>query len=374
MLRHKILLVKYPSDQTQKSIELRLSEHLKTLRRAMIHVELDALLAEDPPRPADPKAAADNPRQMAPIITLADADCRKIARRAKRLIERREAASGLAHLRKEDRDRLAALRDGVNLIRLPSEHRADEIAAELHAEYPWMAPATEIVWHALRKSVCEGWPGVRLPPILLDGPPSIANSTWARHLATALRMPSMSVEATVENASFGLLGCQRGWATAGPGRLLQLILQERVGNPIVVIDELEKAGRVTGTNGGSYDLCGGLLPLLEPATASHWTCPYFQVPFDLGQVSWVMTVNATRPLPEPLLSRCPSIRLPQLTTSDLTGFARRQGARRGLSDVGIEVIVEAIEASAGPVQPISLRTVMRMIARAETLEAGPRQH
>lgn len=87
-----------------------------------------------------------------------------------------------------------------------------------------------------------------------------------------------------------------------------------------------------------------------------------------------MTVNATRSLPEPLLSRCPPIRLPHLTTRDLTGFARRQGARRGLSDVGIEVIVEAIEASATPAQPISLRTVMRMIARAETLEAGPRQH
>lgn len=363
MLRHKILLVKYPSDETQKSIELRLSERLKNLRRAMFLAALDPIRNEDPPRPTGPEVDM--------IIKLEDADCRKITRRAKRLIERREAASGLAHLRKEDRDRLAALRDGVNLIRLPSEHRADEIAAEVHADYPWLAPATEVVWHALRKSVREGWPGVRLPPLLLDGPPGIAKSTWARHLATALRMPSISVEATVENASFGLLGCQRGWATAGPGRLLQLILQERVGNPIVVIDELEKAGRVTGTNGGSYDLCGGLLPLLEPATASRWTCPYFQVPFDLGQVSWVMTVNATRPIPEPLLSRCPPIRLPHLTTRDLTGFARRQGARRALSDDSIEVIVEAIQASAGP---ISLRTVMRMIARAETLEARPQWH
>jgi hypothetical protein len=87
-----------------------------------------------------------------------------------------------------------------------------------------------------------------------------------------------------------------------------------------------------------------------------------------------MTVNATRPLPEPLLSRCPPIRLPQLTTRDLTGFARRQGARRALSDDSIEVIVEAIQASATPAQPISLRTVMRMISRAETLEAGPQWH
>lgn len=92
MLRHKILLVKYPSDQTQKSIELRLSEHLKTLRRAMIHVELDAIRDEDPPRPTGPEGNI--------IIKLEDADCRKIARRAKRLIERREAASGLAHPRR----------------------------------------------------------------------------------------------------------------------------------------------------------------------------------------------------------------------------------------------------------------------------------
>ncbi|XZQ30401.1 Nramp family divalent metal transporter [Rhodobacter capsulatus] len=171
--------------------------------------------------------------------------------------------------------------------------------------------------------------------MLLDGPPGIGKSTWARHLATALRVPPLVIEATTENASFGVLGCQRGWATAGPGRLLQLILQERVGNPIVVIDELEKAGRVTGTNGGAYDLCGGLLPLLEPMTASRWTCPYFQVPFDLGQVSWVMTVNDARHLPAPLMSRCPPIRLPHLTTPDLTGFAGRHGARRGLSEVGI---------------------------------------
>ena len=140
MPRHQILLVKYPSDEPLQSIERRLSEHLKRLRRAMIQIEMDAFRAEDPCSPTGPEVDI--------IIKLADADRRKIARRAKRLAERREAASGLAHLKREDKERLSILRDGVDLIRLPSEHRADEIAAELHAEYPWMAPATEIVWRA----------------------------------------------------------------------------------------------------------------------------------------------------------------------------------------------------------------------------------
>ena len=197
---------------------------------------------------------------------------------------------------------------------------------------------------------------------------------WSRRLAEILTLPSLVIEATSEGASFGLVGSQRGWASAAPGRLVQTILQHRIGNPLILIDELEKSGSVESSKGRSFDLSAALLPLLEPATARRWTCPYFEIPFDFKHLSWVMTVNATRPLPAPLLSRCPPIRLPHLTTRDLTGFARRQGARRRLSEVGIEAIVEAIEASAGPAQPISLRTVMRMIARAETMESGPRRH
>lgn len=78
-------------------------------------------------------------KACSPAPRFDEADHRKIGRRAKRLIERREAASGLGHLRSEDRERLGALRDGVELIRIPNEHRADELAAELHAGMPWMS-------------------------------------------------------------------------------------------------------------------------------------------------------------------------------------------------------------------------------------------
>lgn len=69
----------------------------------------------------------------------------------------------------------------------------------------WMAPATEAVWHAMRRSVREGWPGLRLPPILLDGPPGIGIATgrgatgtrgsrqedrqWAATSGTSLGLP-----------------------------------------------------------------------------------------------------------------------------------------------------------------------------------------
>ncbi|MEH6775191.1 MAG: AAA family ATPase, partial [Cereibacter changlensis] len=120
------------------------------------------------------------------------------------------------HLKKEDRDRLEVLARGVPLAVIPSEHRADELAAELHGEFPWLAPATEVVWRAMRRSVREGWPGFRMPPLLLDGPVGIGKSVWARWLGTLIEAPSLVVEATNQNASFGIVGSQRSPRPCAP--------------------------------------------------------------------------------------------------------------------------------------------------------------
>lgn len=92
------------------------------------------------------------------------------------------------------------------------------MASVLHTGMPWMAPATDIVWQAMRRFVREGWPGLRLPPLLLDGPPGIGKSHRARRLGAQLSAPNTVIEATAENASFGIFGSQRGWSAACPGR------------------------------------------------------------------------------------------------------------------------------------------------------------
>jgi len=261
------------------------------------------------------------------------------------------------------------LRHGVRLAQIKSEHHADELAASLHAEFPWMAPATETVWHAMHRSVKAGDPGLRMAPILLDGPPGIGKSAWSRTLVGLIGAPTMIYEATNENASFGLVGSQRSWGNSNPGRLINTILAHRVGNPVVVVDEVEKSGRATSSKGQSYSLTGALLPLLEPLSAANWSCPYFEVKFDMSFVLRVMTCNNYRVLPEPLLSRCPPIRLRALTLTELIDFAKRHGEQKGLSPFSTENIAEAIQ-RCGPSAKLSLRTVLRMIERAVSLQDG----
>lgn len=354
----------FPEEDTLDRIEMQLIKHLRGLRAG---VSMKARQREElalPHEQVDALAA----------VNVSHLDRIRIQRRAKVLIERRKSATGLAHLGKEDRQRLMSLRHGAVLLSIGTEHRADEIAAALHDEMPWMGPATEHAWHGMRRSVRTGQKGFRLPPLLLDGPPGIGKSYWARRLGELLAAPTLVIEATNENASFGLVGAQRGWGSAEPGRLVQALLLERVGNPVVVVDEVEKSGTARTVSGRAFGLNEALLPLLETLSAKRWSCPYYQVKFDMSWISWVLTSNDCSVLPAPLLSRCPPVRLRALTSSELVDFILREGRKKGVGATALEAAVEAFERAGHQQHPPSLRTAARVIQRAYDLERHPILH
>lgn len=348
----------------RSAIEIRLIDFLRRLRDGGETREAPVEeQTEQPERPGDLSYRTGN---------LTDQDHKRIRTRVARLIARREAATGLSHLKREDRDHLKVLVDGARLVEVRDEHHADELAARLHAEMPWMAAATTEVWQAMRRSAREGLPGIRLPPLLLDGPPGIGKSHWARRLGQLIGTPVTVIEATGEQASFGVVGSQRGWSSSHPGRLLQTVLQHLIANPVIVVDEVEKAGRATSGKGHTFGLAEALLPLLEPMSARRWSCPFYQVRFDMSWVAWVLTSNDLRRLPEPLLSRCTIVRVEELSIRDLGKFAENAGRARGLSDDSIMAIIDALEATSAvaSARP-NLRTISRMLDRAAHLENKP---
>lgn len=306
-------------------------------------------------------------------VPLSEKDRNKVLRRARRVMGARAKASGLSHLSSDDRRALEAFRGGADLVGIASEHRADEIAAAIHAEMPWMAAATDFLWKAMRRSVRVGEPGFRLPPVLLDGPPGIGKSVWSRELGRHLGVPRCGIEGTAEQASFVVNGSQRGWGSAFPGRPLQTIVQSLCANPIVVIDEIEKAGTPTSTKGQAYGLADGLLPLLERSSAMAWKCPYYQVGFDMSWISWILTSNSLSTLPAPFLSRLDVLRLAGPNKGDLISFAEREGGRRGLCDAALGAICEVINQVADT-HELNLRHVSRMLTRAEAMASSPQPH
>lgn len=181
----------------------------------------------------------------------------------------------------------------------------------------------------------------------------------------------MIIEATTENASFGLAGSQRGWSNAAPGRVMNLILRELVANPVVIVDEGEKAGDAISDKGRSFSLTGALLPLLEPVSSRSWNCPYFECALDMSWIIWVLTANDWRQLPEPLLSRCPPIQLEGPTHPQLLAFARRQSAKRGLTEAPIDAICAALDWAQARGHRADLRQTIRLLENAERLQRRP---
>ncbi|MCU9848968.1 hypothetical protein OEZ60_13240 [Defluviimonas sp. WL0024] len=131
MPRIPFIAARFPDKTESKDdIEIRLSRHLRALRVRKAEDQADDPISDTPD-----EDGSDGWRSP---TDLGEDDRRRIRRRATALIARREAASGLGHLRKEEREQLSVLREGLRLVSIPSEYRADELAAEFHAEMPWM--------------------------------------------------------------------------------------------------------------------------------------------------------------------------------------------------------------------------------------------
>lgn len=355
------------TDETR--IQNHLTEFLRDLRKRKM--ARDLLGDDDRTAEFDAKDFEQFKDQMPDGVQLTYKDRARITARAKCLASKRERAQGTAHLSREDRARLDPRHAEMEVIVAPSVHWADEIAASLHAQMPWMAPATEAAWHDLRSAAQRGMP-IKIGPMMLDGPPGIGKSVWARSLADLLKLPVVKIDAAAGGAGFELAGVERGWGTALPGRPVELLLDRRIANPIFIVDEICKAKAGTSTKGMAFSLTDTMLGLLEPATAKTWTCPYFRVAFDMSHISWIFTSNTLENVPEVLRSRCKIVEIPDITEDVLRDFAQRRGTEMGLSAASLDAIATALtKACRIPGRRQSLRDVIRMLSLAEALEGRP---
>jgi hypothetical protein len=87
---------------------------------------------------------------------------------------------------------------------------------------------------------------------------------------------------------------------------LQAIRRSLVANPLVVLDEIEKAG----TRSENGRLVDSLIPFLELETARETFDPYLECPVDLSAVAYIATANSLSGIPGPLLDRFRVLEIP----------------------------------------------------------------
>jgi len=147
---------------------------------------------------------------------------------------------------------------------------------------------------------------VRFRPTILVGPPGYAKTSLARAICSQLGVPAV-VYTAGGVADSTLSGTSAQWSTAGASVPLQLVLQHRVANPAVIIDEIDKASH-DRRNGSVFD---GLLAFLERSTSAAIRDPALEEVVDLSWVSWLLTANEVADVPAPLRDRCRVVEMPR---------------------------------------------------------------
>lgn len=195
----------------------------------------------------------------------------------------------------------------VNALRLKFPHCAtviDRVQAALHA-----------------RAVAGSW--AQIPPILLKGGPGTGKTTFSRALAACLGVDFFQIASSHDILK--LTGLGPPWRGATVGAIAKALgkspnggEEPGCGNPVILIDELDKAGGQirsadSGSSGGFFDqlLC------IEPQNANLIDAYVGDtVPICVRYVSWIFTANDVEKIPDYLLSRMEIFDIGQPTSSD----------------------------------------------------------
>ncbi len=298
---------------------------------------------------------------------------------ARRYMRHRKASlAALSHLKPDDQGPLISAARDSRASGLVSRDQMEERIAALHAIYPWLAPASTAVMKHMRLRTLGGSAPLHVPPLILLGPPGIAKSSWARDLARVFDVSPIGIDVGATNgATFAVAGVERGWGSATPGRVITTMLRERLANPLVILDEIDKipAQVATGKGGSLPGAFEVLKSMIEPTTARAWVCPFYQIPFDLTGVSWVMTTNSIDQMPAAFLDRCKVIRLETPSMKHLAAAGTqllRDRLPEDQRDIGCDLLQDALRSLDARQARVSLRCIERMVETVVEGLTGPR--
>jgi ATP-dependent Lon protease len=201
---------------------------------------------------------------------------------------------------------------------------------------------------------------IELPPMLLLGGPGIGKTHFARKIAQLLGTGFGFVPMSSLTAGWVLSGASSQWKNAKPGKVFDTFLNGDYANPVIVVDEIDKA-----SGDGQYDPLGALYELLEIETATRFVDEFVEVPIDASGALWLATANDAGRIPEPLLSR---LSVYEIDPPDADGSQRIAGAIyreiRNSHDWGRQFPEALSEAALGRLASLPPREMRRAIHSA----------
>jgi ATP-dependent Lon protease len=144
----------------------------------------------------------------------------------------------------------------------------------------------------------DGNEPMQFTPMLLLGEPGLGKTHFAKSMAKVLGTSFEFLSMSSLTAGWILSGASSQWNNAKPGKVAHALINGDFANPLITLDELDKAG-----GDSRYDPMGSLYGLLEHDTALHFKDEFVEVNMDASNILWVATANDESNIPDPILNR-----------------------------------------------------------------------